>query len=130
LVHNNFFRGNGVKIRLNIRQEGIVLSQDVLNQILTKLTVIETDLRDVKEDVKSLKSKFELFESNQQTFHELLRETRLEYDTRDRISSERHEELINRLSFIEADVDHAINKTNRNERELARVKKQIENNLA
>jgi len=106
------------------------LSQDVLNQILTKLTVIETDLRDVKEDVKSLKSKFEVFESNQQTFHELLRETRLEYDTRDRISRERHEELINRLSFIEADVDHAINKTNRNERELARVKKQIENNLA
>ena len=86
---------------------------------------LEQRMDRVDQRLDGLEQGMDYLHKNQVTFIEKNRELRLEYDTRDRIARERHEEIMNHLTHIARDIDINWDMGTSNKREIERIKKQV-----
>lgn len=106
--------------------------EEILKQIVTSLEEVKTGLGTLDQRMGSLDQRMDgldqrmdILEHNQAIFIQENRELRLEYDTRDRIARERHEEILNRFDYIARDIDINWDMGISNKREIERIKKQL-----
>lgn len=97
----------------------------MLKKILIGLEEVKVGLVTLDQRMDGLDQRMDYLNKNQVKFIEENRELRLEYNTRDRIARERHEEIINRLTNIARDVDINWDMGTSNRREIERIKKQV-----
>ncbi|MCF6094582.1 guided entry of tail-anchored proteins factor 1 [Microaerobacter geothermalis] len=100
-----------------------------LQDVKTEQRQIRAELQDVKTEQRQMRAELQDVKTEQMSMKESILWLKQEQESMRKEAAERHEEILNRLSFIERDVEHTWEKTARNEREIARVKKQLEANL-
>ena len=115
------------KIFTNIEEikAGQVTMVQRMDRLDQRIDGLELKMERVDQRIDGLEQKMDDLHKNQVKFIEVNRELRLEYDTRDRIARERHEEIMNRLTNIARDIDINWDMGISNKREIERIKKKL-----
>ncbi|MGM0877179.1 MAG: hypothetical protein ACQEWV_21155 [Bacillota bacterium] len=90
------------------------------------LTIIKKEQTAMREEQTSMKKDLTIVKEEQTAMKEEQRSTREELNLMRSENDKRHNEIITRYDTLEADHEHTWEKAVRNEREIAKIKKQFE----